>query len=98
MVIIQVFVHVKPEYVTDFVGATMDNATASLAEPGVARFDVLQQQDDPTRFTLIEAYRDAEAPSAHKATAHYARWRDAVEPMMAEPRRSLKYSAVHYPG
>ncbi len=97
MLIIQVFVHVRPECVADFIAATIDNATASLGEPGVARFDVLQQQDDPTRFTLIEAYRDAEAPTAHKATAHYARWRDAVEPMMAEPRRSVKYGAIHYP-
>lgn len=97
MLTIQVFVHVRPECVADFIAATIDNATASLGEPGVARFDVLQQQDDPTRFTLIEAYRDAEAPTAHKATAHYARWRDAVEPMMAEPRRSVKYGAIHYP-
>lgn len=98
MLIVQVFVHVKPECVGDFLAATMENATASLTEPGVARFDVLQEQDDPTRVTLIEAYRDAEAPAAHKATAHYARWRDAVEPMMAEPRRSVKYGAIHYPG
>lgn len=91
MLTIQVFVHVKPECIADFITATIDNATASLGEPGVARFDVLQQQDDPARFTLVEAYRDAEAPAAHKATAHYARWRDAVEPMMAEPRRSVRY-------
>lgn len=98
MLIVQVFVYVKPEQVDAFKAATLDNATHSVQEPGIARFDVLQQEDDPTRFTLIEAYTTADAPAAHKATAHYARWRDAVEPMMAEPRRSVKYRAVHYPG
>jgi (4S)-4-hydroxy-5-phosphonooxypentane-2,3-dione isomerase len=97
MLIVQVFVHVKPDCIADFQAATLDNATHSVQEPGVARFDVMQQQDDPTKFTLIEAYRTDEAPAAHKATAHYARWRDAVEPMMAEPRRSVKYHAVHVP-
>lgn len=97
MLIVQVFVHVKPEQVDAFKAATLDNATHSVQEPGIARFDVLQQADDPTRFTLIEAYTTADAPAAHKATAHYARWRDAVEPMMAEPRRSVKYTDVFFP-
>jgi len=97
MLIVQVFVHVKPEFVEAFKAATLDNATNSVQEPGVARFDVLQQQDDPTRFTLIEAYRTDDAPAVHKATAHYARWRDAVEPMMAEPRTNVKYGDVHVP-
>lgn len=97
MLIVQVFVHVKPEFVAAFKAATLDNATHSIQEPGIARFDVLQQQDDPTRFTLLEAYRTDDAPAAHKATAHYARWRDTVEPMMAEPRHSVKHRAVHHP-
>lgn len=97
MLIVQVFVHVKPEQVDAFKAATLDNATHSVQEPGIARFDVLQQADDPTRFTLIEAYTTADAPAAHKATAHYALWRDAVEPMMAEPRRSVKYTDVFFP-
>ena len=97
MLIVQVFVHVKPEFVEAFKVATLDNATNSVQEPGIARFDVLQQQDDPTRFTLIEAYRTDDAPAAHKATAHYARWRDTVEPMMAEPRTNVKYIDVHFP-
>ena len=97
MLIVQVFVHVLPHSVDAFRAATLDNATLSVQEPGVARFDVLQAADDPTRFTLIEAYLTPEAQLAHKATAHYARWRDAVEPMLAEPRHSVKYSHVHYP-
>lgn len=97
MLIVQVFVRVLPHTIDAFRAATLDNATHSVQEPGVVRFDVLQAADDPTRFTLIEAYLTPEAPVAHKATAHYARWRDAVEPMMAEPRQSVKYSHVHYP-
>ena len=97
MLIVQVFLHVLPHTVDAFRAATLDNATLSVQEPGVARFDVLQAADDPTRFTLIEAYLTPKAPAAHKATAHYARWRDAVEPMLAEPRYSVKYSHVHYP-
>jgi (4S)-4-hydroxy-5-phosphonooxypentane-2,3-dione isomerase len=97
MLIVQVFVHVNAEHVDAFKAATLDNATHSVLEPGIARFDVLQQQDDPTRFTLIEAYRSADAPAAHKATAHYARWRDTVEPMMASPRTNVKYTDVYFP-
>ena len=72
----------------------MENARNSVREPGVARFDVIRQEDDPTRFVLVEIYRTAEDPARHKATAHYATWRDAVEPLMAEPRRSVKYRAL----
>lgn len=92
MLIVHVHVHVKPEWVDAFKEATLANARASVQEPGVARFDVVQQQDDPTRFVLVEVYRDAEAPAAHKQTPHYARWRDTVAPMMAEPRSSVKYT------
>ena len=97
MLIIQVQVQVRPECVADFMTATLANARASLLEPGVARFDVLQQADDPSRFVLIEAYRDDRAPAAHKETAHYAAWRDTVAPMMAAPRTSQKYQAIHFP-
>lgn len=92
MLVVHVHVHVKPECVEAFHQATLANARASLQESGIARFDILQRQDDPTRFVLVEAYRTADAPAAHKATAHYATWRDAVAPMMAEPRTSLKFT------
>jgi (4S)-4-hydroxy-5-phosphonooxypentane-2,3-dione isomerase len=94
MLIVHVFVHVKPESVDAFATATRDNARHSVREPGVVRFDVVQQEDDPTRFVLVEVYRTPEDPARHKATGHYAIWRDAVEPMMAEPRRSVKYRAL----
>jgi autoinducer 2-degrading protein len=94
MLIVHVHVLVRPESVDAFRAATIENARNSVREPGIVRFDVVQQQDDPTRFVLVEIYRDADAPAAHKATAHYATWRDAVEPMMAEPRRSVKYGEV----
>ena len=94
MLIVHVHVHVKPESVADFRQATIENARSSFQEPGIARFDVVEQQDDATRFVLIEVYRTPEAQAAHRETAHYARWRDAVAPMMAEPRQSVKYNAV----
>ncbi len=94
MLIVHVHVHVKAEAVDAFIAASRENARHSAQEPGVVRFDLVQQEDDPTRFLLIEIYRTAEAPAAHKATAHYATWRDAVEPLMAEPRRSVKYRAL----
>jgi quinol monooxygenase YgiN len=97
MLVVHVHVRVKPGCEGPFREATEENARASSMEPGVARFDVCQQSDDPCRFVLVEAYRDESAPAAHKATAHYAKWRDAVEPMMAEPRRSVKYSNVFPP-
>ena len=94
MLIVLVQVHVKPECVEAFRQASLANATLSLQEPGIARVDLLQQQDAPTRFMLIEAYRNVEATVAHKATAHYAAWRDTVAGMMAEPRTSIKYNAA----
>ena len=93
MIIVHVYVHVKPDAVNAFTSATLENARNSVAEPGVVRFDVVQQDDDPTRFLLIEIYRTPADPASHKDTAHYAAWRDAVAPMMAEPRRSVKYHA-----
>lgn len=94
MLIVHVQVHVRPESVQEFRQATIENARSSVQEPGIARFDVIQHQDDATRFVLVEVYRSPEAAAAHKETAHYAKWRDAVAPMMAEPRSSLKYSPV----
>ena len=94
MLIVHVFVHVKPESLDAFTAATSENARNSIREPGVVRFDVIQQEDDPTRFVLIEIYRTAEDPAKHKETAHYATWRDTVESLMAEPRRSVKYHAL----
>jgi quinol monooxygenase YgiN len=94
MLIVHVRVQVKPESVAEFTQATIENARNSVQEPGIARFDFVQQQDDATKFVLVEVYRSLEAAAAHKETAHYAKWRDAVAPMMAEPRQSTKYSAV----
>ena len=94
MLVVHVHVHVKPECVEAFKEATRLNARLSLLELGVLRFDVLQQQDDPARFVLVEVYRDAEAVAAHKETQHYPVWRDAVAPMMAEPRSAVKYANV----
>jgi quinol monooxygenase YgiN len=91
MLIVHVHAHVKPEFVDAFREATIENASQSVQEPGIARFDVVQQQDDPARFVLVEVYRTAEAPAQHKETAHYQKWRDAVAPMMAEPRSSVKF-------
>jgi quinol monooxygenase YgiN len=94
MLVVHVQVHVKPEYVEPFKQATLANVRESIKEPGVARFDFVQRQDDPTRFVFVEAYRTAEAPAAHKETKHYQTWRDAVAPMMAEPRASVKFENV----
>ena len=94
MLIVHVYVHVKPDSVDAFKQATLINARQSVQEPGIARFDVLQSSDDPTRFVLVEVYRTADDPARHKETAHYAAWRDAVAEMMAEPRTSVKYHNV----
>jgi autoinducer 2-degrading protein len=91
MYIYHVYVHVKKDYVEDFMEATIENAKNSLLEPGIARFDIVQQQDDPTRFVLVEAYRTYEDPARHKATEHYQRWREAVADMMEEPRSSTLF-------
>ena len=91
MLIVHAQVHVKPEDVEAFKQASLANARESVKEAGIARFDVVQQQDDATRFVLVEAYRTTEAPAAHKETRHYQVWRDAVAPMMAEPRSSVKF-------
>lgn len=94
MLIVHVHVQVKPEYVEAFRLATIENARASIQEPGIAQFDVVQQVDDAARFLLIEAYRTPEAAAQHKETAHYKKWRDAVAEMMAAPRTSVKFQPV----
>ena len=95
MLVVHVSIRVKPEHVEAFKQATIANARESLKEPGIARFDFAQQQDDPARFVLVEAYRTPEASAAHKETKHYAVWRDTVAPMMGEPRSSVKFSNVY---
>lgn len=94
MLIVHVHVRVKPDAIEAFKTATLVNARASRREPGIARFDVVQQSDDPTRFVLVEAYRDPAAATAHKETPHYAIWRDTVAALMAEPRSSVKFHEV----
>jgi len=94
MLIVHVHVKVKPDCIEAFKEVTIENARQSVKEPGIARFDLAQQSDDPTRFVLVEVYRNVEATAAHKATAHYAAWRDRMESLMAEPRYSVKYSNV----
>lgn len=94
MNIVLVYVHVKPEAIEDFKAVTLENARNSVKEPGIARFDVIQQTDDPTRFVLVEVYRDNDAPAKHKETAHYLAWRDKATELMAEPRYSVKYQNV----
>ncbi len=97
MLVVHVHVKVKPDCIEAFKEATIENARQSCKEAGIARFDVVQQNDDPTRFVLVEVYRSVEATAAHTGTAHYAAWRDRMESLMAEPRSSVKYSNV-FPG
>ena len=92
MLVVHVHVHVKPDSVDAFREASIENASNSIHEPGVARFDVIQQNDDPTRFILVEVYRTADDPARHKETAHYKKWRDTVADMMAEPRQAVKFT------
>jgi len=94
LIIVHVHVRVKPDAIDAFRAASIDNARESVREPGIARFDVVQSTEDPTRFVLVEVYRSADAPAAHKATAHYARWRDAVADLMAEPRTAARFVNV----
>lgn len=94
MLAVHVFVHVKPDCIESFKHATIVNAQNSIKEPGIARFDIIQHTEDPSRFVLIEVYRSQEATIAHKSTQHYETWRDTVAPMMAEPRTSVKYHTV----
>lgn len=89
-----VHVRVKPDHINDFVAATRSNHEASVMEPGNIRFDVLQSDEDPTKFVLYEAYASVEDAAAHKQTAHYLEWRDAVVDWMAEPRKGMPYTGL----
>ena len=97
MLVVHVHVHVKPNAIESFREASIETASHSVQEPGVARFDVIQQNEDPTRFILVEVYRTAEDPARHKETAHYQKWRDKVADMMAEPRQAVKFTNA-FPG
>jgi len=94
MQMVHVYIHVKPEAVDAFREATLRNARFSVREPGIVRFDLIQQTDDPTRFVLMEIYRSPEASEAHRATEHFTTWRDTVAEMMAEPRTAMRYTTV----
>lgn len=94
MQIVLVHVNVKSQFIEAFKQASIENASHSVKEAGVARFDVIQQTEDPTKFILVEVYKTADAPAAHKETSHYARWRDTVAEMMAEPRQGIKYTNI----
>ena len=91
MLIVQVHVHVKKDMIEQFIEATKMNASKSIFEPGIMHFDIIQEKEDQERFILVEAYKDSDAPAKHKETEHYSQWREAVETMMAEPRKSIKY-------
>ncbi|OGO60147.1 MAG: antibiotic biosynthesis monooxygenase [Chloroflexi bacterium RBG_19FT_COMBO_49_13] len=92
MIVIHVYIIVKPECLEKFIKASVENASHSIQEPGIARFDFIQQADNPTKFLLVEVYRTADARAKHKETAHYAKWRDTVTDMMAEPRYAIEYT------
>jgi len=95
MLIVQVNLQIKKEHIKDFMDASIENASKSINEPGVARFDILQQLDNPNKFILNEVYRNDSAPAAHKETAHYKKWKETVADMMSEPRFSIKYSNIY---
>ncbi len=94
MVITTVMVQVKQDHIEDFISATVPNHEASIREPGNMRFDILQSEDDPSKFVLYEAYESAQAAAAHKDTEHYKLWRKTVEPWMAVPRQGIKYKGI----
>jgi len=97
MIAVHVFIYVNPEDITAFSNASIENARNSRKEPGIARFDVIQQSDDPARFVLVEVYRNTDAMTLHKETGHYRRWKDTVASMMKEPRSSIKYETIDPP-
>ena len=94
MYIVHVHIHVKPDQIEDFKKVSLENAKSSIKEPGIVRFDVIQQIDDPTHFELIEAYRTPDDPAKHKETAHYNKWRELAEPMLAEPRNRTVFTNI----
>jgi quinol monooxygenase YgiN len=94
MQIVNVYVHVKKEYIQDFITVTVEHAFNGNQEPGITRFDLIQEQSNPQKFMLVEVYKDVNAPAAHIETDHYKKWRDTVEPMMAGRRSQIKFAAV----
>jgi len=94
MHIVHISIHVKDDKIEEFKNATIENATNSIQEQGVARFDLIQQTDDPTRFMLLEIYRTPDDVTRHKETAHYKRWQETVEPLMKEPRSRIIYRNI----
>lgn len=94
MLIYMVHVNVRDGDIQAFIKATTENAKKSINEPGIIRFDICQQDEDPKRFLMIEVYKDKDAVDAHKATSHYLKWRDAVEPMMADKRLGVRYKEI----
>jgi quinol monooxygenase YgiN len=97
MIMVHVYAHIKPEFVEAFKAACIENGSHSIQEPGIARFDVIQQLDDPNRFMLIEVYRTEDAPAKHRETAHFKKWMETVADMVAEPRYAIRYRNV-FPG
>jgi autoinducer 2-degrading protein len=89
-----VYIHVKADFIDKFIRVTTMNHMESVKEPGNLRFDFLQMADDPTFFMLYEAYDSDDAAAAHKNTRHYLAWKDAVEDLMAAPRKGVKYNIV----
>jgi (4S)-4-hydroxy-5-phosphonooxypentane-2,3-dione isomerase len=94
MLVVQVYLKIKEKDILSFIDATKENASKSLKEPGIIRFDVQQNLEDPHQFLLTEIYKNIEATLDHKKTAHYKKWRFSVENMMAEPRYSVKYHKI----
>lgn len=94
MLVVHVHIHVKSDSIAAFKSATLENARHSVQEPGIDRFELIQQADDPARFILVEVYRTTQATADHKETEHYKKWRDTVAGMMAEPRSSVKYNSL----
>ncbi|MBI9051855.1 MAG: antibiotic biosynthesis monooxygenase [Anaerolineaceae bacterium] len=94
MIVVNVYIHIKNEFVNEFIAATLENVAGSNQEPGVARFEFHQMVEDPTRFLLMEVYKDQDAAVAHKQTAHYLAWRDTVVDMMAEDRQGVKFNLL----
>ncbi len=95
MFVVMVHVSVKPDSIEAFKKASIINAQSSINEAGIARFDFIQQQDDPSKFLLVEVYASEEDTFKHKDTAHYQTWRDTVAPMMAEPRKGIRYDVIY---
>lgn len=94
MFVVHVHVHVKRDKIDDFIAASRENASNSVKEPGVIRFDIVQQEENPDFFILEEIYKTQADSGSHKDTPHYKKWKNTVEDMMAEPRRSIRFKNI----